>query len=125
MIDFTVLGTPISQGSMKVINGHIIHNKGKELTAWRSAIALSAKRAGARPERNPVAINLIFMQLRPKTVKRPEPSVPPDLDKLIRAVLDALTSVAYVDDGQVTEIYSRKVYGVIAGLKVQIKYKEV
>jgi Holliday junction resolvase RusA-like endonuclease len=108
---------------MRVMNGHVIHNKGSELAAWRSAIALSAKKVGARPEKNPVAIDLIFVQLKPKTVKRNEPSVAPDLDKLIRAVLDALTAIAYVDDGQVTEIYARKVYGETTGLKVQLKYK--
>lgn len=123
MIEFSVYGNPVPQGSMRVINGHIIHNKGSELAAWRSAIALSAKKAGAKPERNPVAINLVFVQLRPKTVKRAEPSVAPDLDKLIRAVLDALTAIAYVDDGQVTEIYARKIYGDTNGLKAQIKYK--
>jgi len=123
VIEFSVYGSPVPQGSMKVINGHIIHNKGSELAAWRSAIALSAKKAGARPERNPVAINLVFVQLRPKTVKRAEPSVAPDLDKLIRAVLDALTAIAYVDDGQVTEIYARKIYGDTNGLKAQLKYK--
>ena len=123
MIEFTVYGTPVPQGSMRVMNGHVIHNKGSELAAWRSAIALSAKKVGARPEKNPVAIDLVFVQLKPKTVKRNEPSVAPDLDKLIRGVLDALTAIAYVDDGQVTEIYARKVYGDTTGLRVQLKYK--
>jgi Holliday junction resolvase RusA-like endonuclease len=48
---------------------------------------------------------------KPKTVKRLHPTVPPDLDKLIRAVLDAMTAIAYLDDGQVTEINAVKVYG--------------
>jgi hypothetical protein len=30
---------------MKVINGHVIHAKGSELAAWRSAIALRAREA--------------------------------------------------------------------------------
>ena len=34
----------------------------------------------------------------------------PDLDKLERAVLDALTAVVWVDDSQVAEVDKRKVY---------------
>ena len=96
---------------MKVINGHIIHSQGSALAVWRSSIAIEAKRAGCRPINGAVFINLLFSMPRPKTVKRPSPTVPPDLDKLIRGVLDALTAVAYVDDGQVTEITAIKVYG--------------
>jgi len=57
---------------------------------------------------------------RPKTVKRNHPSVAPDLDKLIRGALDALTAIAYVDDGQVVEIYSKKIYGEVIGAKIQV-----
>jgi len=34
----------------------------------------------------------------------------PDLDKLVRGVLDALTGVCYVDDSQVTTIECEKVW---------------
>ena len=105
---------------MKVINGHIIHSQGSALAAWRSAISLFAKRAGAKPVTDGVTVNLIFTMPRPRTVKRLEPSVAPDLDKLIRAVLDALTAIAYVDDGQVTEIAATKVYGVNPGVHIQV-----
>jgi crossover junction endodeoxyribonuclease RusA len=39
------------------------------------------------------------------------PSVRPDVDKLTRAILDALTGVAYVDDGQVVATTQTKRYG--------------
>lgn len=120
MIEFHVDGLPIPQGSMKVINGHIIHSQGSALAAWRSAIAYSAKGAGARPVSEGVSVDLIFTMPRPRTVKRLEPSVAPDLDKLIRAALDALTAIAYLDDGQVTEIYSRKIYGEQIGVDIKV-----
>ena len=56
MINFNVNGQPVPQGSMKVINGHVIHSQGSALAAWRSAIALSAKLAGAKPHLEPVFI---------------------------------------------------------------------
>lgn len=125
MIEFRVEGQPISQGSMKVINGHIIHSQGSALAAWRSSIAFAARKAGARPTREPVTITMSFIFQKPKTVKREYPSVPPDLDKLIRAVLDSLTAIAYIDDAQVVEIYAKKNYGLVPGVKIQIAEKEI
>lgn len=120
MIDFFVDGLPVPQGSMKVIHGRIIHNKGSELAAWRSAIALTARKHGARPCPDPIVIRMKFFMPKPRTVKRSEPSVAPDLDKLIRAVLDGLTAIAYVDDGQVTEIVAQKAYGERIGVEISV-----
>jgi Holliday junction resolvase RusA-like endonuclease len=111
VISFTVEGNPVTQGSMKVINGHVIHSRGQALILWRTMIGLEARKAGAFPVPNPVEMVIEFRLPRPKTVKRDLPYVAPDLDKLIRAVLDALTGIAYVDDGQVVSITSSKVYG--------------
>ena len=54
--------------------------------------------------------------LKPKTVKRIYPFVRPDLDKLCRAVLDALTGIAYKDDQQVVSLFATKSYGERAGV---------
>jgi Holliday junction resolvase RusA-like endonuclease len=124
VIEFRVEGQPVPQGSMKVINGHIIHSQGSALAAWRSAIALAAKKAGAKPSEYPISMVMAFIMPRPRTVKRPEPSVPPDLDKLIRAALDALTAIAYKDDGQVTEVRALKVYGEYPGVEIRIVEKK-
>lgn len=121
MISFEVHGTPVPQGSMKVINGHVIHAKGSALAAWRSQIALTARQAGAKPTLEPVDIEMVFTMLRPKTVSRPEPSVAPDIDKLCRAVLDALTAVVYRDDSQVTSLRAQKVYGERPGVWIQAR----
>ncbi len=123
MIEFRVEGLPVPQGSMKVINGHVIHSQGSALASWRTSIAYAARKAGAIPLRDAVTITMTFVMPKPKTVKREEPSVAPDLDKLIRGVLDALTAVAYLDDGQVTEIYAKKVYGLVPGVKIQLMQK--
>jgi Holliday junction resolvase RusA-like endonuclease len=39
------------------------------------------------------------------------PAHAPDIDKLLRAVMDALTGIAYADDSQVIEVMVSKVYG--------------
>ena len=41
--------------------------------------------------------------------KRPE--IRPDIDNIVKVVLDGLNGIAYNDDSQVVEIQARKVYG--------------
>ena len=120
MTVFSCEGTPVPQGSMKVINGHILHSQGSALAVWRSTIALSARFAGAKPLDGPMGIEVTFRVRRPKTVKRDYPSVAPDLDKYIRACLDALTGICYIDDSQIVQISSRKVYSDTPGADIKI-----
>ena len=67
-----------------------------------------------------VDMDLVFIFNKPKTVKRNEPYVRPDLDKLIRAVLDGLTGVAYEDDQQVVRLTAQKAYGETEGVHIRI-----
>lgn len=123
MIEFRAYGQPVPQGSMKVINGHVLHSQGSALAVWRSLVALAAKQAGAQISDKPMAITMVFLMPRGKTVKRPYPTVPPDLDKLIRAVLDALTGITWLDDAQVVSIHAHQIYGSSAGVEVRIEEK--
>lgn len=121
MIQFFVEGTPIPQGSMKHIgNGRMIHSRATELATWRALIALAAKQAGCTPIDSPIIISMRFHLKRPKTVKRDHPTVPPDLDKLVRGVLDGLTNTAYSDDSQVIDIKASKVYSETPGVEIEI-----
>lgn len=122
MITFRVDGVPVPQGSMRVYNGNIVHSQGAALATWRSAVAISAKSAGCVPLPGSVRLDLLFGMPKPRTVKRTFPSVAPDLDKLIRAVLDSLTAIAYLDDGQVTEINATKVYATSPFCEVAVIY---
>lgn len=108
MITFQVPGDPVPQGSVRAFNNRIVHVKPRQLNAWRQKIEDAYP--GSMFE-GPIAIRAVFSLARPKTVTRPHPSVKPDIDKLTRALLDALTGQAYVDDSQVIWIDVRKVYG--------------
>lgn len=118
-MSFFVPGQPIPQGSLKFINGHAIHVRATDLAVWRSDIARAAK-TETESLVGPVGVDLTFVMKRGKTVKRILPFVRPDLDKLIRAVLDGLTGVAYADDEQVCVIYAEKVYGTEPGVFITI-----
>lgn len=68
-----------------------------------------------------VGIYITFHLEKPKTVKRLWPTVKPDLDKLVRAILDAGTGVLWIDDAQVRFIEARKVYAVsVPGVYVNV-----
>ena len=56
---------------------------------------------------------MTFTLPRPRSVpvhKRPRPKVRPDLDKLVRALLDALQGIAFIDDAQVVRLEAVKEY---------------
>jgi crossover junction endodeoxyribonuclease RusA len=71
----------------------------------------------------PVEISLIFHFRRPETAskKRKRVVVKPDLDKLLRATLDALTGVVFHDDAQVVKVIAEKVYGDVEGVKIEAR----
>jgi Holliday junction resolvase RusA-like endonuclease len=60
----------------------------------------------------PVKVQITFHLPRPKSrpKRHTHPDVRPDLDKLQRAVLDALTGIAWRDDAQVCAIAAEKCY---------------
>lgn len=117
---FFVSGKPIPQGSLKFINGHAIHVRAQDLALWRADIARVAKLSHVEKAEEGVEISLTFVTNKPKSVKRSEPYIRPDLDKLIRAVLDGLTGVAYEDDGQVVKVIAQKQYGDNEGVWIRI-----
>lgn len=68
-----------------------------------------------------VIVNVVVEFVKPKTAKRAAPTVRPDVDKLLRAVLDALTGIAYADDSQVVQVTTSKTYGPSERVTVTIK----
>jgi len=78
------------------------------------AVQWAAKRAGVPmvPKGRGVTVSVIYGFPRPKGRDRlrVDPCVRPDVDKLSRALMDALTGVAYADDGQVVALSVRKIY---------------
>lgn len=115
---FHVPGTPIPEGSTRawVVNGHPVttHANAKALGPWRSAIAEEARKAAIGQtfsDNEAVYVRAHFAFLRPKSrAKQVEHTTKPDLDKLLRALLDALKGIAYTDDSHVIDADVSKVY---------------
>ena len=124
-VQFTVYGLPVPQGSKKVIRGNVVEMADARLRSWRQDVAATSREAmeGASPYIEPVDVRLMFWLPRPqahygtgRNAEKLKPSAPiapavhPDLDKLVRAVLDALTGICFRDDKQVVSLTASKLY---------------
>ena len=117
MIRFEVYGLPAPQGSKTPTKWGGFREANKNLPAWREAVRKAAVAyMEAHPHEEfpilgPFDLHCTLFLPRPKTVKRPLPSVKPDRDKLERAVMDALTKSGMIlDDCLSTDGRSRKRY---------------
>jgi Holliday junction resolvase RusA-like endonuclease len=104
----------VAKGNISRNRAGASYDRTKGLRAWTDSIHVECRRARG-PDRDrvmcgQVAVRLVFYLPRPKRMRRPAPTVKPDLDKLARAVLDALSGVAYEDDAQVCHLVATKHY---------------
>lgn len=116
---FRVYGTPAPQGSKNgfLVGGkvRIVDQNGNSLKSWRNAVAEMAVQWRQQLQMDtltgPVHLEIKFFMPKPPSVKRALPHVKPDLDKLIRSTLDALTTAGvYKDDALVVSVYASKEY---------------
>jgi len=127
---FTVFGVAQPKGNMRpflVTNKQtgmkvpILTESNRNVKSWQQLVAEGASRAlGTLPKEDRhlvtdgVRLVVGFYLPRPKKYQKrgcnPAHLTAPDLDKLARGVLDALTRVLWVDDSQVIELVARKDY---------------
>lgn len=106
MISFRVLGVPVQQAGTKSVPTRAgrrnITEGGKGLEQWRNDVSAAAyaARNGAAPLDGPVAVRMWFRMPRPKSAPKRAywAAKRPDIDKLVRAVLDSLTVAGVIDD---------------------------
>lgn len=126
---FFCRGLPVTKGSMRAfINRRtgraIITDNSPKTKPWERAIRDAALQAIERPLDGPLKVDAIFSMQRPTTVPRQRLGWPcdtrNDLDKLLRALLDGMTGVAFHDDGQVVSLDAKKIYSDRLGVSVTI-----
>ena len=123
---FEVLGEPIPQGSLKAFTPKgwtrpILTSDNKRTKPWRQevkqmameAMAQIVPRIGRYEKPLPIGIECRFYFQRPKSTKKAivDKVTKPDIDKLARAILDALTGIVFEDDSQVTTLVCWKGFG--------------
>ncbi|TCF63804.1 RusA family crossover junction endodeoxyribonuclease [Bifidobacterium longum] len=92
-------GDPVPKGRPRVYNGHAMTPKRTVRAEERLFAEFRLKYPQAKPYQCPVRLEAEFwMSHRGR----------PDLDNLLKLVLDSLNGVAYVDDAQVVESHATK-----------------
>lgn len=140
-ITFFVPGLPAQQGNHSRNAYGATYETSKNHKPWRDSIIYAAREAiaplaegDAAVLLGPVAVELDFLYARPKSHYRTgknahllrdaapqQKTSAPDLDKLVRAALDALTMAGvFRDDAQVCSIRATKMYGGPAGLSASV-----
>lgn len=131
ILDFAVYGKPEQQGSVKSWGkGRYADTNDKNLRPWRADVSVAAVDAiralgndsgvpagdaePAFPLGGPLAVVCEFTVRKPTTAPKSRVTYPdkrPDLDKYLRAVLDALSAAGvYRDDGQVVRVQATKTF---------------
>lgn len=130
-VDFVVPGVPAPQGSKNQFGGEA----NPRTKPWRAHITDKASEHFEEPVSFPVVVMADFVFVRPRShyrtgknadlLRESAPAFPTsrltgDLDKLQRAVGDALTGVALLDDSQIVQWIATKEYGPSAHLRLTI-----
>ena len=134
-------GIPIYRGKkgQKVFTGHVAVVESCEKSKdWRGDVikfATEALKGTGAPIKGPVLLDVHFCFTRPKShygkgrnKDKLFPSAPndhtkrPDITKLLRAVEDALTGIAWRDDAQIIKQVATKDYAPVNGADIEIEW---
>jgi Holliday junction resolvase RusA-like endonuclease len=132
VIRIDVLGTPAPKGSSRAFfkagmkRAVIVKDNSERQKAWDGAVrqaALEVLGELAEPVyvERPLVVTIEFRMARPaghwhptkgglKPSAPPAPRGKPDIDKLARTTLDALTGLAFDDDARIVDLITRKRY---------------
>lgn len=129
MITFKIDGQP--QGKARPRFTKSGHTYTPEKTkAYEEAVAWAYKSAGGKINGGYVTVNIAAFYKIPKSITKEKrgliekgllkPSVKPDIDNVVKAVLDGLNGVAYCDDAQVIRMSATKAYSTEPSVVVEV-----
>jgi Holliday junction resolvase RusA-like endonuclease len=140
VITIEVRGLPAPQGSKRHVGRGIMVESSKAVGPWREAVRAETQRVMDGREPLDVALHVVitFAVPRPKSHYRTgrnaallkesapyDPAGQPDLDKLVRAVLDGVTAGgAWTDDSLVVRLGAQKLYDGTPGARITIAKME-
>jgi crossover junction endodeoxyribonuclease RusA len=125
-LNLFVEGLPAPKGSWIVKHGYFIPDNREKLNIWTHAIKTAAKAAysPAAPSQNAIELKLKFYLSPPRNTGQGPATTRPDIDKLSRAVMDALAGIVYADDRQVVRLEAIKEYSPNDSTGAEIEIKE-
>lgn len=93
----------------------------KRVRGWQQLVGLVGRTKITEPHDGPVAVEVVFDFAAPERSKLGYPGRQVgDVDKLLRAVLDGLSGVAYRDDAQVITAVVWKDFGRVPGAVIRV-----
>ena len=115
---FTLGGEPVAHRYEIVQKGkHASLKKTDKYAAWRDDLGWQVLSIKSRlrlvqfKKGTPLGISFTFRFTRPKSVKRKYPTVPPDLNNIIKPIEDAMKGILIHDDKDIVEYgRTRKLY---------------
>lgn len=119
VFEFTIEGVPIAKGRPRVCKNHTYtpqRTKDYEnLVEWSWCM----KYGNLKPSDKPIRAYIKFYMPIPKNTSKKktaqlinQPHIKrPDMDNLIKAVLDGLNGLAFIDDSQVFALTAERIYG--------------
>lgn len=131
-VEFFVAGVAQPKGSAKAFvpkgwNRAVITSSNPRLKEWQTLVSLEAARHVSQGAlEGPVVVEFGFILHRPESLPKKvgHCTKKPDIDKLARAGLDALTGIVFKDDAQVVDLLARKRYvrpGGVTGVLVLVR----
>lgn len=144
-ITFTFPGEPRAVQSVRFakIGNFMRKYQPKTVTEWKSWIKLQAvdqisrNCPGFKPFSGPLGVDVDFVFTLPKSACKADrmavsngltvyKDTRPDLgDNLCKGTFDALTEIVWLDDSQIVEIHSRKVYGLRPMIAIKVTEKQM
>jgi|SRR5262245_44697638 len=137
LISLIVHGQPVPQGSKSWMpkSQTLISDNDKKLRPWRAQLAEEMRALGVQTLLGPISAEMTFYLQRPQhhwgtgrnagTLKASAPEYQsgyPDVDKLQRAVFDALQESALVrNDGQIAVVTAVKRYAQTPGVHLKLR----
>lgn len=119
-VSFIVYGNPQPQGSTRAFMPKgarfpVVTSDNAKLKPWRQDVAMQAlvAMAAQAPQAGAATVSCAFFFARPKTLRASVlvKTTKPDLDKLVRGIMDGITGICIDDDAQVVGIVAAKNFG--------------
>jgi Holliday junction resolvase RusA-like endonuclease len=136
-ISLTIPGPPRGKGRPRFARrgAGVTTYTDAQTAAYENLVALAYKAAGGDFHETGTAIVVVHAMYQiPKSVSKKKraqmtaweihPQTKPDLDNVIKAVLDGLNGVAFRDDAQVTKLIAEKLYDERPRLDVEIYFED-
>lgn len=134
MKQLTIDGVPVAKGRPRL--GRYGTYTPKKTQEYEEYVKMCwvAKYGGIQPSEQPLEVNIVFYMPIPKSYSKKQraeilngrlkPTKKPDIDNLIKSVLDALNGLVYADDSQIIKVTAVKRYAETGSTELTIKEGE-